>query len=166
VIPECIGNLTKLAGFGVEENNLAGYFCAYLIQRHIPESIADLRNLVYLSLSFESSSNLFTGRLPLRMGEMELLETLYVGVSTLSGPLPEFYKAQNLFKCDFSPADYCRLWDVPSSASSSRSNCDFKKVPMCNSDCMVLYEWIDKSPGRCCADPRISCDQEERIITM
>jgi hypothetical protein len=110
------------------------------------------------------SENSFTGRLPLRMKEMTKLEKLYVNVKTLSGPLPKLYTAPSLVKCDLAEGDYCRDWDVPSSLV--HPECKFKPVPKCNSDCMVLYEWIEINPVRCCIDPGISCDQEGRIITM
>jgi hypothetical protein len=94
------------------------------------------------------------------MVEMTQLQELYVNVETLSGPLP---KLEGLLYCDVSKADYCRLWDVTSSAST---DCNFKIVPECIPDCMVLYEWIERSPGRCCSSPGISCDQEGRIVAM
>jgi Leucine-rich repeat (LRR) protein len=136
-----------------------------LTPRHIPESIAKLTDMIILRLVGSlTDKNRFSGRLPLRMGEMKNLVKLFVGVPTLSGPLPEFYKVLGLTKCDLSEADYCREWDVPSYAANS--GCVFEKVPKCNTDCMVLYEWIEMSPGLCCADRGISCDQEGRIITM
>jgi hypothetical protein len=85
-----------------------------------------------------------------------------VNVQTLSGPIPEFHKLRNLWKCYFSYADYCRGWDAPPKTAS----CDMKIVPMCNTDCLILYEWIETSPGLCCSSSGISCDQEGRIDSM
>jgi hypothetical protein len=95
------------------------------------------------------------------MGSLQNLKYLYVNVPTLSGPLPEFYRVENLQYCGFTPADFCRDWKPP-----ANSECDFEDVPMCNPDCMVLYEWIESSPGRCCSSTGISCDKEGRIIAM
>jgi hypothetical protein len=137
----------------------------YLIHlRPIPDSIADLTEIEIFVLNAPnslSSRNIFTGRLPFRMGSLQSLTSLYVNVPTLSGPLPEFYRAGNLEKCDFTSADYCREWKIP-----ANSRCNFAVVPMCNKDCMVLYEWIQSSPGRCCSSTGISCDKEDRIIAM
>jgi hypothetical protein len=94
-----------------------------------------------------SSTNLFSGGLPFELNKLRLLEKLNINVQTLSGPLPAFYTASKLNDCDFSLGDYCREWDF----TSASRNCDFESVPVCNSDCMVLYEWIEFSPGNCCS---------------
>jgi hypothetical protein len=96
------------------------------------------------------------------MSEMKELYTLHVNVQTLSGPLPEFFKARDLQYCDLTLADYCREWEVPAASFE----CDFDSIPKCNSDCMVLYEWIEISPGKCCSAKGISCDDEGRIVEM
>jgi hypothetical protein len=88
-----------------------------------------------------------------------------VNVQSLSGPITAFYTASGLDDCDLSLGDYCQEWHSPST-KSGLSECDFQSVPVCNSDCMVLYEWIKISPGNCCSSPGITCDQEERIISM
>jgi hypothetical protein len=85
-----------------------------------------------------------------------------VNVQTLSGPLPEFYKVRHLSRCDFTNGDYCREWDAPRATDV----CDMKIVPVCNTDCLILYEWIETSPGLCCSVFGISCDQEGRINSM
>jgi hypothetical protein len=108
------------------------------------------------------SSNVFTGRLPLQMGSMESLRFLFVNVQTLSGPLPEFYKLRDLQICDVSSADYCRDWVAP----PKTEGCDFEIVPVCNTDCLILYEWIGSSPGRCCSSAGIKCDTNGRIEKM
>jgi hypothetical protein len=89
---------------------------------------------------------------------------IFLNVQTLSGPLPAFYRAASIDQCDLSPGDYCREWSIPPGASYSP--CDFESVPMCNSDCMILYEWIEISPGNCCSTPGIICNQEGRIVQM
>jgi hypothetical protein len=96
------------------------------------------------------------------MGSMLLLERLFLNIQTLSGPLPELYTLRNLIRCDFSQADYCRGWEAPPATEF----CDMEIVPMCNTDCLILYEWIETSPGLCCSSSGISCDQEGRIDSM
>jgi hypothetical protein len=96
------------------------------------------------------------------MGSMPSLKFIFVNVQSLSGPLPELHKARTLERCDFTNADYCRGWDAPPATAS----CDMKIVPICNTDCLILYEWIKTSPGRCCSFSGISCDKEGRIDSM
>jgi hypothetical protein len=117
-----------------------------------------------LTLNTETGSgfqNKFTGRLPYRMGEMQYLKLLRVNLATLSGPLPEFTASKNLGECSLEFADYCLEWTPP-----VVSSCDFSIIPMCNADCMVLYDWIEYSPGNCCSSPGISCSLDGRIEEM
>jgi hypothetical protein len=129
--------------------------------------MVELSNMKVLTLNSPmtmSSSNKFTGRLPLGMKVMRDLETLYVNVPTLSGPIPDFTRASGLTKCDFTIGDYCREWQLPVKPLA----CDFDLIPMCNPDCMILYEFFGSSPGRCCSSPvaGITCNEDERIIAM
>jgi hypothetical protein len=147
---------------------MSGYKADNLTRSTLPDNLADLVQLKTLSLNYYSydslpSSNKFTGRLPVRMGRMSKLLRLFVNVQTLSGPLPQFYEATNLKECDVGHGDYCREWSIPTGVNSP---CDFDRVPMCNLDCMILYEWIEMSPGNCCSTPGILCNQKGRMIEM
>ncbi|PON32511.1 Serine/threonine protein kinase [Parasponia andersonii] len=95
-----LANCSKLEGLSLSTNNFGGvlpnsisnlstsltqlYFSRNLISGNIPETLADLVNLIILSLSY----NLFQGVIPDSLGKLENLQALVLDGNTLSGKIP------------------------------------------------------------------------------
>jgi hypothetical protein len=74
------------------------------------------------------------------MINLVFLDTLYLNVATLTGPLPDFSQATLLADCAFTPSQMCIIPEfVPAD-----SECDFSVLPECEMipDCAILEEWL------------------------
>jgi hypothetical protein len=93
----------------------------------VPDSIGQLLLLRDLWLGFEKDSNIFAGPLPSSMRNLFKLETLYLNVATLTGPLPDFSRTTLLADCLFTPSQMCIIPEfVP-----VNSTCNFSVLPEC-----------------------------------
>jgi hypothetical protein len=91
----------------------------------VPESIGQLILLQWLFLGDESN---FVGPLPSSMSNLIQLNTLFLNVPTLTGPLPDFSRLTLLNDCAFKPSQMCTVPDfIPAS-----STCDFLVLPDCD----------------------------------
>jgi hypothetical protein len=131
----------------------------------VPESIGQLVLLKEFYLGWEEDSNMFVGPLPSSMSNLILLETLYLNVATLTGPLPDFSRATLLTDCAFTPSQMCYLPHlVPVD-----SKCDFTVLPECEMipDCEILADWLPKlfDSYTCCQVDGVTC-KEDRIVIL
>jgi hypothetical protein len=133
----------------------------------VPESIGQLLFLRKLWLGFEKYSNMFVGPLPSSMSNLRLLDTLYLNVATLTGPLPDFSRATLLADCVFKTSQMCI---IPESVPVN-STCNFSVLPECGitviPDCKILEEWLPKlfDVYFCCRVDGVTCE-EDRIVIL
>jgi hypothetical protein len=92
-IPLCLTEMTELKKLDIGDTFFEG---------PLPEKIGDLTKLDELWLNDLRDSATFTGPLPEGFGQLKALKFLYMGVPTLSGPLPEINF--QLDTCDLVPA--------------------------------------------------------------
>jgi hypothetical protein len=129
----------------------------------IPDSIGKLTSLTDLYLGWELNTNKFDGPLPPSMSKLVKLERIYLNVITLTGPLPDLSRLTNLRDCGFVPSGLCRVREfVP-----VNSLCDFSVLPVCESDCAILSEWLPGmfNPYACCQADGVTCE-EDRIFIL
>jgi hypothetical protein len=137
-----------------------------LLDGPVPESIGELVLLEELYIGYEKNSNKFVGPLPSSMSKLILLERLYLNVATLTGPLPDFSQLTILHDCEFVPSGLCR---IPEFAPVD-SKCDFSILPICeseaNPDCVVLSDWLPKQfdSHTCCLVDGVTCEDDHIII--
>lgn len=156
-----LGNLTNLELLNLSHNTFRG---------PIPDTFSQLQKLIQFELNTKidgiPSFNKFNGTLPASLADLPNLVILNVNVATLSGPFPEFYRSKNLLQCSFADGGYCRNWDLDLVDLPSESLCSFNAIPECLPDCLILYDWIGSSPGKCCIEEGIKCGANARIISM
>ena len=88
---------------------------------------------------------------------------LALNENKLEGPIPDLIQLTELKLCEFySSTNLCHL-KVPED-----DICDYASAPKCESDCLVVSEWLsmDKRASNinaCCSDSRVTCDANNRI---
>jgi hypothetical protein len=133
----------------------------------VPETIGQLILLEELYLGFKTNSNTFVGPLPSSMSNLISLVELYLNVATLSGPLPDFTRLTLLTDCGFKPSQICI---IPGLVPAD-SKCDFSVLPFCESaalpDCEILEEWLPNmfDAYTCCQEVGVTCE-EDRILIL
>jgi hypothetical protein len=130
----------------------------------VPESIGQLVLLETLYLGYETNSNMFAGPLPSSMNNLVSLELLYLNVATLTGPLPDFSQSLLLADCAFTPSQMCIIPEfVP-----VNSNCDFSVLQICEpiSDCVIIAEWLPNmfDAHTCCLVDGVTCEDDRVVI--
>jgi hypothetical protein len=131
----------------------------------VPESIGQLVLLDTLYLGYETNSNMFEGPLPSSMGNLTQLNTLYLNVPTLTGPLPDLSRATLLADCAFKPSRMCT---VPHFIPAN-STCDFLVLLDCDmivADCKILAEWLPNmfDSDFCCLEDGVTCEEDHIVI--
>jgi somatic embryogenesis receptor kinase 1 len=95
------------------------------------------------------------------------LETLYLNVATLTGPLPDLSRATLLANCDFTPSQMCFIPELVPAGTL----CDFTVLLECGirviPDCEILEEWLPKlfDSYTCCQVDGVTCE-EDRIVIL
>jgi hypothetical protein len=132
----------------------------------VPESIGQLVLLEELYLGYDLNSNMFVGPLPSSMSNLILLEWLYLNVATLTGQLPDLSRATLLDDCVFTPSQLCRLPHLVPVGSK----CDFSVLPECGitviPDCEILEAWLPNifDVYICCRVDGVTCEEDRVVI--
>jgi hypothetical protein len=129
----------------------------------VPESIGQLIILEELYLGWIRESNIISGPLPSSMRKLVLLEELYLNIATLSGPLPDFSRLTRLSDCAFTPSQMCIIPEYISLDSA----CDFSVLPECKfPDCEILAEWLPNmfDVYACCEVNGVTCEEDLIVI--
>ncbi|XP_062198036.1 receptor kinase-like protein Xa21 isoform X2 [Phragmites australis] len=99
-IPSTLGNLTKLVGLSLSNNNFTGPIPTEIFNIHTLSTILDVSNnnlegsiqqeignLINL-VEFRAASNKLSGQIPSSLGECQLLQNLYLQNNMFSGGIP------------------------------------------------------------------------------
>jgi brassinosteroid insensitive 1-associated receptor kinase 1 len=82
----------------------------------------------------------------------------------LTGPVPDFSRAKNLYECEFLPSNMCYL-DAYVPELHKSAYCDFRALPECEGisivqDCAIVADWLPTV-----FDPYYCCDGEAVGLT-